>query len=240
MSARLSLQLALLLILLPTCLLDGKVSAAEQSVVLKRYNFAGDASTQPQDWLEGQLFQVKHHFRDPDRIALSQFDEALHLQVKEEAFGIMLHEEDIPGARRVRLHWGVSQYPDGATYQHGVDDEAIMVYVFFGHETYDSGSWLIPDSPYFIGFYLCKDGTDKLEMPYAGHHFQKSGRYICVDHPPIGETVVTEIDLLAEFRKSFGLEVVPPVSGISIEVDTTHADNDGRAAAFISRLEFLE
>jgi len=38
-----------------------------------------------------------------------------------------------------------------------------MVYVFFGHEKYSSGSMFVPDSPYFIGFFLCPNESDRLE-----------------------------------------------------------------------------
>lgn len=222
------------------CCMAQAAGASEPGSMIKSYDFVGDGATPTRNWLEQRLFQLKHHFRHDNKIALSQPGDAMHIQVKENAFGIIVHEEDIPNARHVRLEWGVSSFPEGASYEHGVDDEAVMVYIFFGHETFDSGSFLIPDSPYFIAFYLCKDGTDELEKPYKGNHFNKSGRYICVDHPNSNAAVVSEIDLVAEFKKSFGLDVVPPVSGISIEVDTTHADNDGRTAAFISSLSFFD
>jgi hypothetical protein len=50
---------------------------------------------------------------------------------------------------------------------------------------------------------------------------------------------VDEVDLEAEFFNSFDLDRVPDVSGTSIEIDTTEADNDGHAAAFLQRIEFL-
>ncbi len=53
-------------------------------------------------------------------------------------------------------------------------------------------------------------------------------------------SAVTAIDLRRAFRKRFGLAEVPGVSGISIEIDTTESSNDGKAAAFLSRVEFLE
>ncbi len=208
--------------------------------VLRTFDFGGSPHPEPIDWLEDLRFELKHHFTDSGKIELSRRADGLHVRTRKKAFGIMLHEEDIPGARHLRLHWGVSDYPDGASWERGVDDEAIMVYVFFGHETFDSGSFIIPDSPYFLGFFLCAPGTDRLEKPYEGRYFHKSGRYICVDHPEPGVAAVSEVDLAEEFRSTFGLDTVPTVSGISIEVDTTHERNDGYAAAFISRLEFLE
>jgi len=215
-------------------------SASSPTSVIYRADFAGEPGVSTYSWLEEQEFLLEHDARDSDKILLTQSDGALHLMVREQAFGFIIHEQDVPGANHVRLHWGVSAYPEGASYERGVDNEAIMVYVFFGHEKLSSGSLFVPDSPYFIGFFLCQDGVDSLERAYVGHHFRKTGRYICVDHPGTHKKVVTELDLGAEFRKSFGLDTVPTVSGISIEVDTTDSENDGRAAAFLQRIEFLQ
>jgi hypothetical protein len=203
-------------------------------------DFAGEATIPTQRWLGDRGFELKRHAKDPDKIELFHREQVLHIVAKAPAFGMLAHEMDVAGAKRLRLHWGVSDYPEGVSYQHGVDNEAIMVYVFFGNKKMPSGEFLIPDSPYFIGFYLCQPGTDQTEQPYAGHHYLKTGRFICVDHPPEGEAAVSEVDLDEEFSKSFGISAAPFVSGISIEVDTTDADNDGHAAAFLRRIEFLD
>jgi hypothetical protein len=221
-------------------LLCGVAVAGAASSAIQRFDFAGQPALGTYAWLEAGGFLLKHDAMDRDKILLSQSDGALHLQVVKPAFGFIVHEQDVPDARRLRLHWGVSEYPEGASYEQGIDDEAVMLYVFFGHERLPSGSLLVPDSPYFIGFYLCPPGVDVLEKPYVGRHFKKTGRFVCVDHAGAGRAVVTEIDLREEFRKSFGLAEVPSVSGISIEIDTTEAKNDGKAAAFLSRIEFLE
>jgi len=206
---------------------------------LHRFDFAGDGSRDARRHLEAQGFQLKHDMSDEDKISLLHKEGALHLHTRENAFGIMLHEAEVHDARRLRLHWGIGDYPDGASYEHGVDNEALMIYVFFGHEKFSSGSLLLPKSPYFIGFYLCAAGTDDLEMPYRGNYYEKAGRFICVDHPSEGRETVTELDLHDEFRKSFDLDRAPSVSAISVEVDTMHSENDGHAAAFLRTLEFL-
>ena len=208
--------------------------------LIHHFDFAGEESLPARAWLESQDFLLKQHATHSDKIDLYHAEGALHVRAKEAAFGLILHELDINGANHVRMHWGVSTYPAGASYQHGIDNEAIMVYVFFGDAKIPSGSIFIPDSPYFIGFFLCPPGSDNIEQPYVGHHYKKSGRYICVDHPPSGATIVTELDLAQEFIKSFGRQEVPAVSGISIEVDTTDSGNDGKAAAFLKRIEFLQ
>ncbi len=214
--------------------------ATTTDTVLYRADFGAEPGLSIVNWLQKRQFELQHDAEDEHKIRLSQTEESLHIVARNSAFGLIIHEQDVLGAGRVKLHWGVSQYPEGASYEHGVDDEAIMLYVFFGHEKFPSGSLFVPDSPYFLGFFLCKDGADELEKPYPGHHYRKAGRYICVDHPGSNETVVTEIDLAEEFRKSFGLAHVPAVSGISIEIDTTESENDGKAAAFVKRIEFLE
>jgi len=223
----------------PAASLAGDAMPGVDDEVLHAHDLGGDGQTPPRKLLDLRGFDLEHDIKNEGVIALAHRDGALHIQTREQAFGIMLHEEDIHGAGRLRLHWGVSDYPEGAAYEHGVDNEAIMVYVFFGHEKFSSGSMFVPDAPYFIGFYLCRDGADELEVAYEGHYYEKSGRYICVAHPGEGRKVVTEIDLHEEFRKSFGLDRAPSISAVSVEVDTTDSANDGHAAAFIERLEFL-
>jgi len=215
-------------------------SPSNASEVIHKFEFGGEPGTPARTALTGRNFVLKQDAGNEHKIKLYHTEDALHLQVNEPAFGIILHEQDIPEAKHVRLHWGVSTYPEGASYEHGIDNEAIMVYVFFGHEKQSSGSMFVPDSPYFIGFFLCPKDSDKVEQPYAGHYYKKTGRYICVDHPEEGVAAVSEVVLADEFKRSFGLDAVPPVSGISIEFDTTASKNDGKAASFLQRIEFLD
>jgi hypothetical protein len=207
--------------------------------VIHQFDFGAEPNTPARNILEGRSFAVKKDATDGNKIHLYHTEDALHIQVNSPSFGMIAHEQDIPGANHIRLHWGVSSYPQGASYEHGIDNEAIMVYVFFGHEKYSRGSMFVPDSPYFIGFYLCPNESDRMEQPYAGHYYKKTGSFICVDHPGEGKTAVSEINLAEEFKKSFGLTAIPAVSGISIEVDTKASKNDGKAASFLQRIEFL-
>lgn len=208
--------------------------------VVMALDFAAEDGMSAYDWFKRSEFKLKKSAGKPDKIEFYRADGALHVVTKKPTFGIAVRKVDAPDARRLRLQWGISDYPDGVSYQHGIDNEAIMVYVFFGAERLPSGEMFIPASPYFIGFYLCPPEADEVEVPYKGHHYEKTGRFICVDHPAEGEMAVNEVHLDEEFAKSFGLEAMPPISAISIEVDTTDAGNDGHAAAFIRRLDFLK
>ncbi|MEK9661015.1 MAG: hypothetical protein VW644_04665 [Alphaproteobacteria bacterium] len=125
------------------------------------------------------------------------------------------------------------------SYEKGVRNEAIMVHTFMGDERISSGSMFIPDSPYFIGLFLC-DGDDKVDFPYIGSYFKKGGRYVCLDKPVTGTTVTMRFDLLDAYRKYFDKEGDddPAISGIGIEVDTSKASGDGRSNAFIREIRF--
>jgi hypothetical protein len=113
-----------------------------------------------------------------------------------------------------------------------------MVYISFGHEKMSSGKILLPNVPYFIGFFLCKD--DKLHTPYIGRYYQEGGRFVCLDHAEPHQTVVSEFDLVTAFRTFFDKRDVPPITGINFGVDTSDAGDGGRAAAFIKKLEIIE
>lgn len=218
----------------------GMAPAKADLAVVHQIDFAGEPGVSAYQWLEAGNFQLQHDAKRKDKILLSQSEGALQLEVLKPAFGLILHELHVPDANHLRIRWGVSKFPKGASYEQGVDDESIMVYVFFGDKKLPSGSLLIPDSPYFIGFFLCPKGADKLEKPYTGRHFKKSGRFICLEHSQPDTEVETQVDLVEEFRKSFQLDDVPPVSSFSIELDTTHAKGNGAASAFLKRIEFLK
>lgn len=229
------------LLLAAATLADAETEQAENAgAVLFQLDFGNDEGLSPRAWLERNGFELHRDAEKTNHIELSHRDGLLHVTVKRPSFGLAARALEAPRARRLRLHWGVSDYPDGASYEHGVDNEAIMVYVFFGKDKLDSGEMLVPDSPYFVGFYLCPPDGDRVDTPFVGHHYRKTGRYECVDHPGEGKAVVSEIKLDAEFARSFGLDAMPSVSGFSIEVDTTDSANDGHAAAFLDRLEFVE
>jgi hypothetical protein len=67
---------------------------------------------------------------------------------------------------KVKIEWGVIKYPKGASYEGKVNNEALLVLVFFGDEKISSGHLTIPDSPYFIGLFLGRH--DKVNKAYKG------------------------------------------------------------------------
>ena len=139
----------------------------------------------------------------------------------------------------VEIDWGVDKFPEGASYEQGVRNEAIMVVIFMGDERQPSGSSLIPGSPYFVALFLCH-GDDRINHPYVGRYFKKGGRYVCGDRPTEGQLVTTQFNLLEAYRTYFDKERDddPAISGLALVLDTKRAGDGGRSSAFIREIRF--
>ena len=85
---------------------------------------------------------------------------------------------------KVKIEWGILKYPEGASYEQQIRNEALMVYISFGHEKIPSGILILPNLPYFIGLFLCTG--DKLNTPYIGKYYQEGGRFVCLAHAEPG------------------------------------------------------
>jgi len=65
----------------------------------------------------------------------------------------------LKGNSKVKINWGVEQYPDGANWGGDINKkrptrQAVSFIASFGTERNDSGSFFIPNVPYFIGLFL--------------------------------------------------------------------------------------
>ncbi len=193
------------------------------------------------DWLQGKGFQFQQDAQRRNRIDLDVGSSGLVLEAKRRAFGIMSNESvNVPTFTHIEIDWGVNKFPAGASYEQGVRNEALMVIVFMGDERQASGSMFIPNSPYFIGLFLCH-GDDKINHPYVGSYFKKGGRYVCTNRPAEGEIVTTRFNLLEAYRAYFDKEQDddPAVSGLALALDTKKADDGGKASAFIREIRFF-
>jgi hypothetical protein len=190
-------------------------------------------------WLETKGFQFERDARDRKKLDLEVGEEGLILDIRKSMLGIIVNETvDLEEFTSIRLEWGVSNYPEGVSYEEGIRNEALMVIVFFGYDKISSGHYLIPNTPYFIGFFLGKE--EKVGEGYVGSYFKKSGRYVCLANPKEGETVISEYNLVEAFKRKYEKDEVPLISGVALTMDTTRAKNQGKAIAFIKSIEFLE
>lgn len=193
------------------------------------------ATGNPAAYLSKQGFLLK---KDASDLTLNLRRGSLQLTSTKPTLGVIINDKlNIKEFSKIKIEWGVLQYPDGASYEKDVNNEAVMIYVFFGDKKLSSDSMFIPNSPYFMGLFLGQH--DVPGKVYIGHHFTTGGRFICVGSPKEGETVTTVFDLKPAFMKNFNQTTVPFISGISIEVDTSYLDA-GLSTAFVKKIEILK
>jgi hypothetical protein len=214
------------------------ITSGSQAVKPDRVlDFSGYAGGSVDDWLRARRFTFEKDARNRRLLQLSVANDTLTLEAKGPLNGFLLNEIDVEKATRIRITWGILQYPVDVSYHNKVNNEALMLYVFFGKEKVSSGHMLIPNSPYFIGLFLCQD--EQVDFPYKGRYFHAGGRFVCLGKPKPQETVVSEFDLDTAFKQYFGKNRTPGVSGIGLGVDTSKAGKGGAAAAFIKSVEFI-
>jgi hypothetical protein len=206
--------------------------------VTYRLDFSDYPGGSLEAWLESKGFKFREAAKDPQALKLSVQDGALILEANERLRGFLFKDSmDIKNFSKVRLEWGILKYPEGASYEKQIRNEALMVYISFGHEKIPSGLLVLPNVPYFIGLFLCQD--DKLDTPYLGRYYQEGGRFVCLAHAEPEQTVVSEFDLTTAFRAYFDKDEVPPITAINLGVDTSDAGNGGKAAAYVKSIEFI-
>jgi hypothetical protein len=214
----------------------GSLPQSSSAASLYQVDFTDYVSGSVDAWLKAKGFEFERDARSPDKIAISANAQGLALEALRPAQALLMNSSIAQSLfSTVEIEWGVEQHPEGASYEKNVNNEAIMVHVFFGSEKKSSGSIFAPDAPYFIGLFLCNG--DRVGHAYTGAYYKEGGRYVCLESPAPGETVVSRFDLKSAVQKIFGDEVASHVSGYSVEVDTTATD--GKSSAFIKRIKFL-
>lgn len=195
-----------------------------------------DFTTFPDDVRQELLnrnFQFKKAMTDKDKIQLSFDNHRLNISTNKPAFGLLVREDlHLEQADSVEIVWGITSYPEKADWSNGKNQEALMIYFFFG-EPVGADRFYLPDSPYFIGLFLGQH-EDPL-TPYKGKSYSKTGRYICLGNPPPGQAITSRFNLADAYRDMFSIENVPPITGVAIEVDTGSLE-DGKASSFIQRI----
>jgi hypothetical protein len=204
-----------------------------------RLDFSDYVEGSIEAWLQAKGFRLEHGAEDPELLELSIHQGALVVEAKAPVKGFLV-KQDVPleQVSKVRIHWGIIKYPQDASYERQVHNEALMLYIFFGRDKLPSGHVAIPALPYFIGLFLGQE--EHLNTPYQGRYFHEGGRFVCVGHPHPHETVTSEFDLVAAFHTYFGKDDVPIISGLTLGIDTFRSGDGGKAAAYIHRIEFLE
>jgi hypothetical protein len=216
-----------------TLLLSSAAMAGAGGRVLYRVDFSTQPDGDAVAWLtrQGFAFHLRAHELAP------RFEQGrLVLETATETAGVFVQTLHVPGVRRLRVRWGVDRHPQGADWAKGVYRVPIAVMVSFGEDKMASGSLFVPNAPYFLSVFL---GAHEQEgRAYTARYYHQGGRYFCQPcGVPSGQTVVTEFDLATHFTEQFQQRVLPPVSSVSFQMNTT--DTTGGARAFLMYIELL-
>jgi hypothetical protein len=198
-------------------------------------DYSGGSTLQ---WLAKKGFVPQRDAANQKSVVYSFADNSLVLETKKRAAGLLLNETQVLSVSRIRIAWGVDTFPAGASYLNGVRSEAVMVLIFFGSTKLPSGSLLIPDSPYFIGLFLCD--SDPIDQAFTGRYFRAGGRYICVGHAVSGKLITSDYSIADAFKRLFGKSDAPTITGFGIAIDTESAKGSGTAKSFIKEIEFIK
>lgn len=231
-----------------------RADRSDSTITSNNFNEQGNSSLQKSNYridfsdykngsiyerLEEEGFKFEHEAKDRRKLELTVDEGALVLEAKTRLRGFIVNDSLEPRKySRVRVKWGVVKYPRGASYEAEVNNEAIQVLIFFGHEKISSGHLVLPNSPYFIGLFLGRH--DMPYKAYKGRYYRQGGRFVCMGNPLPGETVISELDLHYAFKRYFKKDEVPRITGVALAMDTTMSGDDGRAVAFVDRIEFFE
>ena len=215
------------------------IGAAESLKGPLTVDFSGYTGRSVEKWLVTRGFKFEKDAKNRTLLGLSITNQILELTANGRLTGFIFNDSiNLDNVGRVRISWGVTRYPQETSYEKKVNNEALMLYIFFGKEKVSSGNILIPNSPYFIGLFLCQD--EQVNFPYKGRYFHEGGRFVCLGKPDPGEAVVSEFDLDRAFKNYFGKQQTPGITGIAFGVDTSKAGGNGKGGAFIKTIEFFE
>ncbi|EKD37112.1 MAG: hypothetical protein ACD_75C01251G0002 [uncultured bacterium] len=189
--------------------------------------------------LKSQGFTFEQQMGDESAIHLSAENGRLNIVTDGPALGVLVNKDlHITHPELLEIAWGVERYPQSADWQGGRKNEAVMVVLFFG-DPLPGAQFYLPDMPLFLGMFL--GDSDPPHKAFASENYSETGRYVCMENPPAGQTIVTRLDIRDAFRDWFGNRAIPPVTGIAIEVDT--GDLSGEAvssSAFIHHIGLIK
>ena len=201
-------------------------------------DFSKQASGDALPWLKKKGFSL---WLDAHRLNPRFENRAIVLSTEEPEAGMIgkqfRPDEYIHHVKRVRIEWGVHQYPTGADWANGIKRVPIAIILTFGTKKWPSGIFPgVKPSPYFLSPFI---GLKEQEgKQYVGKYYQKGGRYYCVaSGDRSGQTIITDFEVDDRFKRAFNEPITPPITSVAFQMNTK--DTQGGAKAFLRKIEFL-
>ena len=203
--------------------------------VIHTIDFSNQPESDATNWLRKQGFNFK---LDADELKLRFADQQLNIETSDQIAGFIVKQVSLPETKRIRIHWGVDRYPQGANWERGIYRVPLAVMISFGKEKIDSGAFFLPNAPYFIGLFLGE--KESQGKAYTASYYKEGGRYFCLPcGTPTGKSNITEFDLEEAFLSQFKKSAMPPITGFGFQINTKNTQGGGGARAFIRKIEFL-
>jgi hypothetical protein len=207
--------------------------------VIYTLDFSRRADASPDEWFADQGFHFTREAKNRKSIDLFFNDTGLVVVSNKKVRGFILNRNiDLKEFSAIRVTWGIIRYPRDIPRPFNTINEALFLLVFFGSEKVPSGHVWLPDTYPFIGLFLGRD--EQSGVPYKGAFYHKAGRLFCQGNPRPFETVTSVFDLKATYESLFGGDSPAPISGIGLGVNTLFAGENGKAAAYINKIEILK
>jgi hypothetical protein len=206
--------------------------------VIHTIDFSKQESGSALPWLKNNGFSL---LLDAHRLNLRFENHALVLSTDGQVAGMIgkqfTPDEYLHQVKRVRIEWGVDQYPIGADWENDINRVPIAVVLTFGTKKWKSGIFPgFKPSPYFLSPFI---GYKEQEgEQYLGKYYRKGGRYYCVaSGNRTGQTIITDFEVDERFKRAFSELTTPPITSVAFQMNTE--DTQGGAKAFLRKIEFL-
>jgi hypothetical protein len=120
------------------------IGAAESLKGLLTVDFSGYTGGSVEKWLVTRGFKFEKDAKNRTLLGLSITNQTLELTANSRMTGFIFNDSiNLDNVGRVRISWGVTRYPQETSYEKKVNNEALMLYIFFGKEKVSSGHVLI-------------------------------------------------------------------------------------------------
>ena len=203
-------------------------------VIVYQFDFSTQTDGTADKWFIKEKFEEN---RDGQDIIKTFKQGKLYLESKEELIGFWSKKLSIKNANKIRITWGVDKFPKISNWEQDIRRSGLSIAISFGDKEQPSGSWLVPNVPYFISLFI--DNSALENKPYIGSYWQNSARYVCIAcNVNTGERIISEFNLTQKFKEYFQQDTVPYISSITFDVDTR--DTDGISSVFVEKIEFIQ
>ena len=139
-----------------------------KETIVYDFDFSKQADGTADEWFIKEKFEEN---RDGEDIIKTFKQGKLYLEAKEELIGFWSKKLSIKNANKIRITWGVDKFPKISNWEKNIRRSGLSIAISFGDKEQPSGSWVVPNVPYFISLFI--DNSALENKPYIGNYWKK-------------------------------------------------------------------